>query len=350
MSRKQSLIQLDGVRPSAEIRAELAADGRPVLLAFSRGKDSIATWLALRDAGVDVIPFHMYRIPGIAYEAENLAYFEDFFDTRIHRLPHPWLFNALNACIYQPPERCAVIDAANLPSFTYEQICHCLKDDLGLDEDTWVCEGVRACDSQVRRIAMKTHGPLRPNSGYKCSAIWDWRIADVRAAIDAAGIEWPPDYRWFGRSFDGIDLRFIGPLREHAPEDYEQVRRWFPLVDLLFFREDLRRVHEEAAAMKRSDESVQSHDSANPLAGVELPGTFEGNSEVVLDALQAGFRRRMTKENDRFRRAVDVQYWFAVCFDSQAQRNQFLDALDFRDEGQYVDGVELARRLDIDLA
>jgi predicted PP-loop superfamily ATPase len=48
---------IEGQPTSAEVRASLAGEGRPVLLAFSRGKDSIAAWLALRDAGVDVVPF-----------------------------------------------------------------------------------------------------------------------------------------------------------------------------------------------------------------------------------------------------------------------------------------------------
>ena len=43
------MIEIEGVRPSAEIRADLAAEGRPVLLAFSCGKDALAAWLAMRD-------------------------------------------------------------------------------------------------------------------------------------------------------------------------------------------------------------------------------------------------------------------------------------------------------------
>lgn len=51
-------------------------------------------------------------------------------------------------------------------------------------------------------------------------------------AISAEGIGLPPDYEWFGRSFDGLDHRFLAPLSEHAPADYQRVLRWFPLADL----------------------------------------------------------------------------------------------------------------------
>lgn len=42
-----------------------------MLLAFSRGKDSIAAWRALRDAGVEVKPFHLYLVPGLAFADES---------------------------------------------------------------------------------------------------------------------------------------------------------------------------------------------------------------------------------------------------------------------------------------
>lgn len=233
------MIAFDDVEPSADIRARLAREGRPVLLAFSRGKDSVAAWLALRSAGVEVIPVHLYRIPGIGFERESIRYFNEFFDAEIIELPHPWFYRALTGYVYQPPERCGVIDAANLRSYTYEQLFDVVREDLGLPSDTWLCEGVRACDSAVRRLAMRRHGPMRPGAGYKCSVVWDWQIADVRAAIADAGVELPVDYEWFGRSFDGIDLRFMAPLRENAPEDYAIVKEWFPLIDLVFRREVL---------------------------------------------------------------------------------------------------------------
>jgi hypothetical protein len=58
-------IVIDGAQPSTAVRAEQARQGRPVLLAFSRGKDSLAAPLALRDTGVEVRPFHLYLIPDL---------------------------------------------------------------------------------------------------------------------------------------------------------------------------------------------------------------------------------------------------------------------------------------------
>ena len=65
----------------------------------------------------------------------------------------------------------------------------------------------------------------------KVSTIYDWQKHEVMDAITQAGIPLPVDYEWFGRSFDGIDRRFLEPLRNHAPEDYQRVLDWFPLAD-----------------------------------------------------------------------------------------------------------------------
>jgi hypothetical protein len=40
----------------------------------------------------------------------------------------------------------------------------------------------------------------------------------------------------FGRSFDGIDYRFLEPISRLYPEDYQRILQDFPLADLELFR------------------------------------------------------------------------------------------------------------------
>ena len=75
--------------------------------------------------------------------------------------------------------------------------------------------------------------------GRKVSVVWDWQVAEVRDRIAAEGIDLPPDYEWFGRSFDGIDRRFLEPLSRQAPEDFARILEWFPLADLELIRHGL---------------------------------------------------------------------------------------------------------------
>lgn len=191
----------------------------------------------MREAGITAVPYHLYSVPNLRFVEESRKFYEDFFQTKIINLPHPALFRWLNSLVFQPPERAAVIEAAQLIEPTYEDLANMLREDLGL-AGAWNADGVRAADSPNRRMAMVTHGPQR-ESVRKVSVVWDWRIADVRDALKRHNCPLPPEYEWFGRSFDGLDFRFLDPIRQHAPDDYERILEWFPLADLEVFRRNL---------------------------------------------------------------------------------------------------------------
>ncbi|MEV5710155.1 hypothetical protein [Actinoallomurus sp. NPDC052274] len=232
------VIRIEGATPSAELRRQLA--GKQVLLSFSRGKDSLAAWLALRDAGAHVIPYHLHLVPGLEFVRRSLEYYTEWFelDEPILDLPHPSLYRWLVNLTFQVPERAAIIEAANLPQYTYEELNDLVRQHFKLPHETWVCDGVRAADSPNRRMALKAHGPVNATLRTQ-KVVWDWRKAHVMGAIEDAGVALPPDYDWFGRSFDGLDLRFLEPLKANAPDDYERILSWFPLAELEFARASL---------------------------------------------------------------------------------------------------------------
>lgn len=235
---------IKGQPTSAEIRQQLAAENRPMLVAFSGGKDAIATELALRDAGIDTVLAYLYYIPGrraghtLEFVERGLTDLEQALGKRIHRYPHPSFYRWLNNFVFQPPERCEVIEAAQLPTPDYAVMWELIRKDLGLPADTWVADGVRAADSIVRRASFTRHGVMKPKDR-KVSPIADWLVGEVRERISTAAISLPIDYQWFGRSFDGIDYRFLKPISEHAPDDFQRILDWFPLADLELFRANM---------------------------------------------------------------------------------------------------------------
>ena len=81
---------IKGQPTSEEVIARLREEGRPVLLSFSCGKDSIAAWIALEEGGVEVAPVYMYCVPPgtLSLVEDDLAYFERAFGARIRRYPH----------------------------------------------------------------------------------------------------------------------------------------------------------------------------------------------------------------------------------------------------------------------
>lgn len=214
---------------SEEVIARLAGEGRPVALACSLGKDSLAAWVALEEAGIEVVPVHFWSIPRLPMVEETVAQMERVFGVRIHQYPHPRWTRALANAVYQPPQRCCVLEAAGVPQLDYADMWPLIKEDLGLPKDTWVADGVRACDSIQRRASLSRNGVMK-RSTHKVSPIADWTKGEVMAALDRRGIGLPPDYLMFGRSFDGYDKRFMEPLRRERPQDFEIVAKWFPLI------------------------------------------------------------------------------------------------------------------------
>lgn len=235
---------IKGQPTSAEIRHQLAAEQRTVLVAMSLGKDAIATELALQDAGIHTELAYLYYIPGhqsgttLNFIETTIRDLEQALGKPIHRYPNPSLYRWLNNLVFQPPERCQTIEAAQLIEPTYDQVWDLIRQDLDLPRDTWVADGVRAADSIVRRASLSRHGLMKPTH-HKVSPIADWLKGEVMARIDQAGISLPIDYQWFGRSFDGLDYRFLHPLQQHAPEDFQRILDWFPLADLEILRHDL---------------------------------------------------------------------------------------------------------------
>lgn len=236
----ENAIEFEGIPPSAEVRQILIDSGEDVLLAFSGGKDSISSWLALLDSGMPperIHPYYVNMVPNLEFINRTMEYFEEKFQTRIARYPSPMHYQRLNYGTFQTEERMEIIEAAWLPNFDFPDVIAAVHKDLGFEEELWKCDGVRATDSIVRRIAMRDHGPMRHGTR-KVSPIWDWRITDVRNAMAYHEIEWPVDYEWFGRSFDGIDYRFLRPIKDNAPEDYERLLDWYPLLELELIRNE----------------------------------------------------------------------------------------------------------------
>lgn len=223
---------------SAALRQDIASESDgDVILSFSRGKDSLATWLALRKTFHTVRPFYMERIPGLVFVQESLDYFERFFGCKIPVLPHPATYRQLRAYVFQPPERWPVIEdaikAGRLPAIDYAGQEAIVRGWAG--RDLPVAWGTRATDSPIRMANVRKHGPRNHQRG-AFWAIYDWRMADVLAEIKASGVKLPVDYRMFGRSMDGIDWRYLAPLKRRYPEDYRRVLELFPLAELELYR------------------------------------------------------------------------------------------------------------------
>lgn len=224
---------------------EIADVSPKILLSFSLGKDSIGAWLALRDSRMfeEIIPFYGYLVPDLKFVEDSLSYYEDFFQTKIHRYPSPSFYRMLKSGTFMPLWHNRFMRELDLdPNWDYNDLAEIICEDLGLDEDTFVATGIRAIDNMSRLAAMKKVGPITWNL-LKFHPIWDWNKNMLMTRIHRAEIDLPPDYLAFGRSYDGIDRRYIGPIKSLWPNDYNRIREFFPLVDTVLWRERYARRH-----------------------------------------------------------------------------------------------------------
>lgn len=73
--------------------------------------------------------------------------------------------------------------------------------------------------------------------------------------------------------------------------------------------------------------------------------------EAEIAHAESEFSARAKVEAMRFEEATDSEFWFAVCFQTRAQKDAFIDAMGWRKDlgDKYLDGVEVARRLGVQI-
>ncbi len=227
---------------SAELRRYVRETfGPEVLLGFSRGKDAIAAWIAMDSQWDRIVPVYHYLIPGLEFEEESLTYFEKAFGSKIIRLPAPATYRMLRNLTFQAPENCSIVEGFNLPTYAYSDLWDHVRQ-LANAAGAIAATGTRAAESAVRRMCVRKHGALNPTKR-EFWAIYDWKMDDVVAAITKRGLKLPVEYRYFGRSFDGIDYRFMAPMKKHFPRDYARILEFFPLLELDLKRREYAKRH-----------------------------------------------------------------------------------------------------------
>ncbi len=213
------------------------ATGDTTLLAFSRGKDSIGAWLAIRDH-FEVRPFFKVMVPGLEFVEESLAYYEKWFGTRIERVMHTALPRWLTSGVFQTPGHALDVAGIHWPRKYGEPEARAAVLALtGVPEHTMTATGVRAADSTQRRTAITQHGVMNLKPKHRVyHPIWDWNKARLVTEIRRSGVALPIDYRIWGRTFDGLTVQYVAPLKRHLPDDYRRVVEMFPLIDIETWR------------------------------------------------------------------------------------------------------------------
>lgn len=209
--------------------------GNVVTLSFSRGKDSIAAWLYLRENDFEIVPFTMYAVPGLGYQERVTQYYEDFFGVHIQRLPHPDFYWRLCNEVWQLPDQIAVVAALDLLQYDFELVEDLVAEDAGLKE-SFCAWGMRRADNRMRRRLIDQTGVVGFRKRHFFYPIWDWKIKDVAEILQRYNASVSIEYDMFGYTSDRIYYQRLAAIRDFYPKDYAKILEWFPLAEAEIFR------------------------------------------------------------------------------------------------------------------
>jgi hypothetical protein len=223
-----------------ETVAQVAKLTDTILLSLSRGKDSVAMWVACRPYFKRIVPIHMSYLPGLHFVEDYLDYLEDKLGSKIVRMMHNNTITALREFIYQPPERWPLLDAldSHWPRFYwFDKARVALKQQLDLPEHAWGGFGIRTEDSMLRGFVLNKYGPLNFER-HEFKPIWDWPLARVLSTIRDAGIKLAVDYKFMDRSWENFDYKYLVNIERFFPEDFARIKKIFPMVEAEFARHE----------------------------------------------------------------------------------------------------------------
>lgn len=329
-----------------------------VALSFSCGKDSIVSWLYLRERGIKVHPYYFALCPDLPMVKSALEYYENFFDTKITVVAHPHLFPWMVDGLHQPEHRIKSINKVGLPRYTSDDVMQAFAEDLG-NPDIWHAVGVRAHDSMNRRAAFaKTKGVVTNRKVF-------WPIAEAKIAwlehmLEKHNCKLPKDYDLFGRSFDGLHIGYVKPIRNHSPEDWEVLKFWFPLIETEVMRYELE--HKNLSLQNKMKpkgefefdaitfDDVDFSDMESDLDKLPIPKNLHDASKQEVEVLRDALEQADKNQRDRMKIMGDGDFNLQVTFQTSAQKQAFLNAMNLTaNQGQYVSGVELGRMAGVEI-
>lgn len=201
-----------------------------IILGFSRGKDAIGAGIELMKHFDEVIPVYYDPLPGLELTSESIDYYErKLFKRKIHVFPHHNFLRMLKNSVAQSYEGFYLMQQLPFPRWSIEDVRRTVCELEGLPDLTFQATGVRSADSVTRMTALRKHGPVTM-SKRTVHIIWDWKKDRLIEEMQRAKIRLPIDYAIWGRTLDGIDARFMLPMRHHLPEDFKRACLWFPLI------------------------------------------------------------------------------------------------------------------------
>ena len=198
-----------------------------VTVLFSGGKDSVCTLDLCRRffPAQNVKAAFMYYVRGLSFQDQILDYYEKLYDMEIIRVPHFELSSFFRYGVLRPPDE-------SVPNLKTAEVYDYIRELTGT---YWLAGGERINDSMVRRAMIKRSGSIDRSRG-RFYPLAEWSKSDVMEYIKKQHLKTSPESAVLGFSFRSLNDSEMMKIKQYYPEDYERIKRWFPLLDVTLNR------------------------------------------------------------------------------------------------------------------
>lgn len=224
-----------GHKPLEVVQEAVKLGIESVIVGVSGGRDSVATLDLCVKHFRAVRAYFMYIVPGIQFQERYLQMLERRYNVEIVRVPHFTLPRILSQGVFRHKTKSAGSLRKCRPHHFYAY----MRKRLGV---RWIALGEKACDSLQRNTQMVQRGGVQEQRGTIMPLAW-WSNSDVESYVSSLRIPLAPDYALAAAAPDALRRSRSGSfssllridallqIRERYPDDYERIKRMFPLID-----------------------------------------------------------------------------------------------------------------------
>lgn len=204
---------------------ELAKTHEKVAVAFSGGKDSLATLdLALRHFK-HVYPYFMYFVPGLEFDQERMETCRRLFGMTPLQVPHYTTIACVKTSTYVDPF--PAFD--DFPDLNIRMVYDHIKAETGA---TIILNGQKKADGFFRRRLIAN---TKNTQADVVRPLKDWVRWEVLSYLKAHKIP-VPDQSQADNAGVSLAVKEVLWFFDNRPRDYETIRSYFPYVEAIVLR------------------------------------------------------------------------------------------------------------------
>ncbi|WP_417459091.1 phosphoadenosine phosphosulfate reductase family protein [Kordiimonas sp.] len=228
---------------------------KEVIVAFSCGKDALATLDICHEHFDRVEAFFMYLVKGISFQVRTIDQVERRYGIKVLQIPHWGKSKMYRNASYRSDTR----RSTSVPSLTHADVERFVRAKFGIE---WIATGEMACESLQRNAQFKQTQGFNTKSKRLHPLAW-WRPQDVQSYLSYRRIPLPSDYfdklmpyggRGQVRSWGSLHAEPMARMRDLYPEDFEKVCKEFPLARAQAIRFDIKRKKEAITESRAAED------------------------------------------------------------------------------------------------